>query len=57
MCSDCSVLLCVVCFISGLVIRYVLVLISIVNLKLYVLWFAVGWRLGAVLWNSVRDAG
>ena len=44
---DHSVVLCAVCFISGLVIRCV-VLISIVNLKLYVPWFAVGWRLGAV---------
>jgi len=44
---DQCVLLYVVCFISGLVIRCV-VLISIVNLKLYIPWFAVGWRLGAV---------
>ena len=45
--GDRSVLLCVVCFISGLVIRCFVVLISIVNLKLYVSWFAVGWRLDA----------
>jgi len=40
--GDHSVLLCVVCFISGLVIDVLLVLISIVNLKLYIPWFAVG---------------
>jgi len=46
--GDRCVLLCVVCFISGLVIRCFVVLISIVTLKLYISWFAVGWRLGAV---------
>ena len=44
--GDSSFLLCVACFISGLVIRCVLMLISIVNLKLYIHWFAVSWRLG-----------
>ena len=49
MCGDRSVLLCVVCFVSGLVIRCVVsVSVSIVNLKLYIPWSAVGWKLGAV---------
>jgi len=39
--DDRSFLLCVMCSV-------LLVLISIVNLKLYISWFAVGWRLGAV---------
>ena len=43
-----TLLLCVVCFISVLVIRCVDVFISTVNLKLYIPWCAVGWRLGAV---------
>jgi len=46
--GDRSVLLCVVCFISGLVIRCVVSVHFIVNLKLYIPWFAVCWRLGAV---------
>ena len=29
-------------------------LISNVNLKLYIPWFAVGWKLGEVDWSSVR---
>jgi len=44
---DHSVVLCAGYFISGLVIRCV-VLISIVNLKLYIPWFAIGWRLVVV---------
>jgi len=43
--GDRSVFLCLVCCISGLVIRCV---VSVVNLKLYITWFAVGWSLGAV---------
>jgi len=39
--GDHSVPLCVMCSV-------LLVLISIVNPKLYIPWFAVGWRLGAV---------
>ena len=31
-----------------------LVFISIANLKLYIPWFAVGWKLGEVDWSSVR---
>ena len=48
--GDRIVLLRVVCFISGLVIRcrLLLVLTGIVSLKLYKSWFAVGWKLGAV---------
>ena len=47
--GDRSVLLWLVCFVSGLVIFDVLlVLISIVKLKLYIPWFAVCWKLGAV---------
>ena len=53
MCGDRSVLLCVVCSVwcVSLVdwqLGVLLVFISVVNLKLYIPWFVVCWRLGAV---------
>jgi len=61
MCGDGSVLLCVVCFISGLVIRCVVSVHYHCESEIvqYIPWFAVCWRLGAVRldWSSVRSAG